>query len=390
MTVTAEPIPDPPPATRARRWLPLLPFLVLAAVSLGFGPPKLTDGDTPRMPLFAGQVVELARDRPPEFKGASAIIVDAATGRAVYEANASRRVPPASTTKIMTALVVLERANLNDRVRVREATLQPLRGTNSSVMGLVAGDTVTVRDLLHGLLIPSGNDAALVLAEHVGGGSVDRFVALMNDKATQLGLKDTRFTNPHGLDSRDQYSTAADLATLGRLGLQDPLFARIVATDRIEVGETRKYTLNTTNELLKSGTALRGADGIKTGTTDQAGETLVASVTRDGHQVIVVVTGTQNRVTEATRLVNYAFAAFTWRPLRTPAHPRIIDGGGRAHEVTFFTTREEMVPRWQRFYLTAAVKLDRRNQNPAPGAPVGVATYAIGGVRVADIALSVR
>src|SRR6266568_2165358 len=103
-------------------------------------------------------------------------------------------------------------------------------------MGLIPGDTLTVEDLLYGLMVPSGNDAALVLADYVGGGSVDKFVAMMNEKAAQMGLKETHFVNPHGLDAQDHFSSAADLATIARYGLQDSTFARLVATDRVEVG----------------------------------------------------------------------------------------------------------------------------------------------------------
>jgi D-alanyl-D-alanine carboxypeptidase len=379
-----------PTSQSLRRLIGLLPFLLLAAVSFGFGPPKITDSDQPRMPLYPKQLVELARSKPPELKGSAVLVMDVATGRTVYEWNAGRRLAPASTTKMMTALVVLERAGLQEKVKVREEVLRPLRGTDSSVMGLVAGDTLTVEDLLYGLMVPSGNDAALVLADYVGGGSVEKFVAMMNDKAVQMGLRDTHFANPHGLDARDQYVTAADLATLARAGLQDPTFARLVATDRVEVGSTRRYLLRTTNELLQPGTAVSGADGIKTGTSDDAGSNLVASVTRDDHRVIVVVLGTKDRLTEATRFIEYAFSAFAWRPLQAPPYPRMVDGGGHAHEVGFYSAREEMVPKWQRHYLTSAVKLDRRSANPSPGAPVGVVSYAIAGVRVADIALSVR
>jgi D-alanyl-D-alanine carboxypeptidase len=370
--------------------LPLLPFLLLAAVSFGFGPPKLTDSDQPRMPLYPKQLVELARSKPPELKGSAALVMDVVTGRTVYELNGSRRLAPASTTKMMTAIVVLENAGLQEKVKVREEVLRPLKGTDSSVMGLVPGDTLTVEDLLYGLMVPSGNDAALVLADYVGGGSVDKFVAMMNQKAAQMGLKDTHFVNPHGLDARDHFASAADLAAIARVGLQDPTFARLVATDRVEVGGARKYLLRTTNELLPAGAGVRGVDGVKTGTSAESGESLVASVTRDNHRVIVVVLGTPDRAVEATKFINYAFSAFSWRPLQAPPYPRIVDGGGRARDVAFYDARDEMVPKWQRFFLTSAVKLDRRSANPSPGAPVGVVSYAFAGVRVADIALSVR
>jgi D-alanyl-D-alanine carboxypeptidase len=133
-----------------------------------------------------------------------------------------------------------------------------------------------------------------------------------------------------------------------------------------------------------------GVDGVKTGTTDEAGENLVASVTREGHRALVIGMGTKNRAIEVTKLINYAFSAYTWQPLPAPANLLLADSAGRTREVTFYSDRTEMVPRWQRFYLAATVRLDRRNQNPPAGTPVGTASYAIGGVRVADVSLAIR
>ena len=173
-------------------------------------------------------------------------------------------------------------------------------------MGLVSGETLTVRDLLYGLLLPSGNDAAVALAEHVAG-SQDAFVRLMNETGAALGLKNTTFTNPHGLDDPAQVSTAVDLAALAKAAFAYPLLARIVATPTAQIAGRK---LTNTNELLG---AYQGVDGVKTGTSDAGGECLVASVTRNGHRLLVIVLGSADRYADARTLLDYSTAGWRWQ-----------------------------------------------------------------------------
>ena len=206
-----------------------------------------------------------------------AIVLDAATGRALYEKQADERSLIASTTKIMTALIVCQRCNVLDRVKIPAEAV----GVEGSSMYLREGEVLTVQELLYGLMLRSGNDAAEALAIYCGG-TVEGFAELMNDKARELGLKDTHFVNPHGLDAPDHHSTARDLAVLSTYAMADPIFARTVGAKSVTVGER---VLTNHNKLLWQ---LPGCEGIKTGYTRAAGRILVSSAMRDGRRLICV------------------------------------------------------------------------------------------------------
>jgi D-alanyl-D-alanine carboxypeptidase len=205
----------------------------------------------------------------------------------------------------MTALLVLEHGDLDAVVTVQPEDL-PTDVADSSTMGLQAGETISVTDLLWGLLLPSGNDAANVLARQVSG-SVPAFVAAMNRRSQELGLKQTHFVNPHGLDADGHLSSAADLLTLTRKLWDYPLFRSIVATAN---SEKAGHQLVNTNELL---TTYQGATGVKTGTTDNAGECLIASIERDGQTVFMVIMGSSDRFTDAKNLYETFRAAYAWK-----------------------------------------------------------------------------
>jgi D-alanyl-D-alanine carboxypeptidase (penicillin-binding protein 5/6) len=232
----------------------------------------------------------------------SAFALDTRTGAALVALRADERRPMASLTKMVSGLVVADAIagrtiTLDDRV-VTEAT-DVVNADEFSHMGLVAGDTVTVGQLLDGMLIPSGNDAAKALARYVGarlpGGENDpvgAFVAAMNGVVADLGLRDTRFGDPDGENDASNYSTAHDLAVIGAEVMQSPLLADIVSVPRVTIAsvgpERRRYDLVNTNQLLGQ----PGVDGVKTGTTAGAGACLVASVNlADGRDVVVVVLG---------------------------------------------------------------------------------------------------
>ena len=183
------------------------------------------------------------------------------------------------------------------------------RMRGSTVMGLVPGERLSLEDLLYGLLLPSGNDAALAIAEHVSG-SLDAFVALMNERAAELGLADTHFVNPHGLDGAGHYSSAYDLALLTRAAMQRPDFRRIVSTRYyVAHGALNVYELGTLNPLYGR---IAGVDGVKTGFTRGARQAIVGSVLRDGHRVYVVVLRAADRTADSLALLNWTFAAYAW------------------------------------------------------------------------------
>lgn len=206
-----------------------------------------------------------------------AIVVDATTDRVLYEKDADSRSLIASTTKIMTALIVCEQCNVLDRMRIPKEAV----GIEGSSMYLCEGEVLTIQELLYGLMLHSGNDAAVALAIYCGG-TVEGFAQLMNDKARLLGMTGTHFENPNGLDSPGHYSTARDLATLSSYAMNNPIFAQTVSTKTVTIGSR---SLRNHNKLLWR---LDGAEGIKTGFTKAAGRLLVSSVLRDGRRLIAV------------------------------------------------------------------------------------------------------
>ena len=233
-----------------------------------------------------------------------AILLDADTGRALYEKDADSRSLIASTTKIMTALVVCEQCNVLDRMRIPKEAV----GIEGSSMYLKEGEILTIQELLYGLMLSSGNDAAVALAIY-GGGTVEGFVGLMNDKARNLGLKNTHFENPNGLDSPGHYSTARDLAVLAAYAMENPIFAQTVSTKTVKIGQR---SLRNHNKLLWR---VDGTDGVKTGFTKAAGRILVSSATRDGRRLICVTLNDGNDWQDHATLLEDGFSRYTLKEI---------------------------------------------------------------------------
>lgn len=229
-----------------------------------------------------------------------AILMDAQTGRVIYEKDADSRSLIASTTKIMTALIVCEQCNVLDRMRIPKEAV----GIEGSSMYLKEGEVLTVQELLYGLMLHSGNDAAVALAIYCGG-TVEGFVELMNEKAFRLGLTGTHFENPNGLDGPQHYSTARDLAVLTAYAMQNPIFAQTVSTKTVRVGER---SLQNHNKLLWR---VDGADGVKTGYTKAAGRILVSSAQRDGRRLICVTINDGNDWADHQLLLEDGFSRYT-------------------------------------------------------------------------------
>lgn len=246
---------------------------------------------------------------PPSLTAAAALLMDWQTGQVLYEKNGFTRRAPASTTKVMTAILALEKGRLEDRVRVSDRAA----GTGGSSMYIKAGEAYTLHELLYGLLMHSGNDAAVAIAEHIGG-SVEAFASLMNRRAQELGARGTHFVNPHGLHKPNHYSTAYDLALITRHALRHPVFADIVRQKQAELtaGE-RSLALRNTNRLLWM---FEGADGVKTGTTSAAGACLISSATRGdqslewSHKLVAVVLHADGRWRDSQRLLEWGFSNF--------------------------------------------------------------------------------
>ena len=267
----------------------------------------LTEAGPGPLPLLDAPANLTARS-PDKIAGVTAeayMVMDWNTGEILLETSATTPLPPASLTKIMTAVLALERGNLDDLVTVDESVLTLHR--YSTLMGIKPGERLTLRDLLYGLMLPSGNDAAIAIARHLAGNETT-FVEWMNQRARELGLASAHYANPHGLDSRrtSQVLSAYDLAELTRYAMLDPEFRDIVGTRLWTAhGEQQTYGMANSNRLLG---AYSGAEGVKIGYTRRAGQTLVGSVVRDGRRLIVVVLGSQQRVTDTIRLLDAAFA----------------------------------------------------------------------------------
>jgi D-alanyl-D-alanine carboxypeptidase (penicillin-binding protein 5/6) len=243
--------------------------------------------------------------QPPALTSTAALVMDADSGRVLLSKNPDERLPMASTTKIMTAILVLESLDLNTKVMVsRNAHFQ-----NGSVVGLYVLDEVTVKQLLYWLLVFSGNDAAVALAEKTSG-SVDKFVAKMNEKAKAMGLTNTHFTNPNGLNQTGHYSSCTDLAAMAREAMKNETFRKVVRTQIYELPHPGAFT---PEEPKNSNALLAKYDwvtGVKTGSTPAAGYCMVASGTRDGISLIAVQLGAKDDATrwgEVEALFQYGF-----------------------------------------------------------------------------------
>jgi D-alanyl-D-alanine carboxypeptidase len=246
----------------------------------------------------------------------AAALIDVESGRILYSHNGDKPMRIASLTKIMTAIVAIEHGNLDDRVK----TGINAYGVEGSSIYLKLGEEQSLLHLLYGLMLRSGNDAAVAIAEHVGG-SVEGFVRLMNEKAEQLGLTGTTFKNPHGLDADGHLSTAEDLARLTAYALKHPVFREIVKTPSIRVpnpGEKWDHLWRNKNKMLH---LYPGADGVKTGYTKAAGRCLVSSATRDGRQLAAVTLNASNDWADHARLLDYGFSQFAWHPLYRAGEP---------------------------------------------------------------------
>ena len=264
-----------------------------------------------------------------------AIVMDAQTGRVYFEKDPDSRSLISSTTKIMTALVVCRQCNVLDRVQIPKEAV----GIEGSSMYLREGEVLTVQELLYGLMLHSGNDAAVALAIYCGG-TVEGFVGLMNDQAKRLGLTNTHFENPHGLDSPEHYSTARDLATLAAYAMEDPIFAKTVSTKTIRAGQR---SLQNHNKLLWR---LEGADGVKTGFTKAAGRILVSSAARNGRRVVCVTINDGNDWVDHATLLENAFSRYALRQILSEGDfvGTVEIAGGQAEKVQLLADADFSYP----------------------------------------------
>lgn len=245
----------------------------------------------------------LASDQPPAVMAKAAIVMEASTGKVLYGKNAEERRYPASTTKIMTLITALEYGKLDDVVTASANAVN----TEGSSLSLAQGEQLNMQDMLYGIMLISGNDATVAVAEHISG-SVQRFAGLMTEKARTIGAKDTNFTNSSGLPDAKHYTTALDLAKITAYGYKSPVFSQIVATEHKVIpwlGKDHDRDLYNENKMLWQ---YQGANGVKTGYTEAAGRCLVSSAVRGGIQLIVVVLDSDIMWEDSTKLLDYGFS----------------------------------------------------------------------------------
>lgn len=246
--------------------------------------------------------------KTPNINARHAVVLDRESKTVLFGKNENEQCKMASTTKIMTAIIVIENCtNLNEVVTISKKSA----GTGGSRLGLSTDDKITVENLLYGLMLVSGNDAAVALAEFIGG-DIEGFASMMNNKASELGLKDTHFVTPHGLDFDDHYTTAHELAIIADYALKNPTFAKIVKTSNYTINiNGNSKSIHNTNELLGY---LDGVYGVKTGFTNGANRCLVTSCKRSNLDIICVVLGCdtkKDRTLDSTQLINYTFDNFS-------------------------------------------------------------------------------
>ena len=233
----------------------------------------------------------------------SIAIIENSCGDEIFGRDEHKRLPPASLTKLMTAAVATDQASASTLITSHVDGAELYDKTGSTIMGLKPGMQLTLLDLLYGLLLPSGNDAAIAIAEGIGGTQA-KFVGLMNEKVQSLGLEDSHFTNPHGLNDDDLYSSAYDMAMLARYDMQNATLRTIVSTVSWQPSWDGPPVWNG-NRFVGE---YPGADGVKIGYTEQSQQTIVASATHDGRRIIVSLMRSQDRYTDAERLFDWAFA----------------------------------------------------------------------------------
>lgn len=260
-----------------------------------------------------------------DINSEAGLLIEVSTGKILYEKNAYKKMYPASTTKILTAILVLEKCNLDDIVTVSETAISNIP-SGYVTCNLQIGEKISIKDLLYALMVPSANDAAFVLAEHVGG-SVEEFSDMMNEKAKEIGCTGTHFVNPNGIHDENHYTTAYDLYLMANYAMKNDIFREIVATTEYTLPSTNKYEgtdrkLVTTNDLLKSNSRnyyYESTIGIKTGHTTQAGNCLVAQSSKDNFDFISVVlnggvtsSGLNDRYMDTITLFDYGYDNYTF------------------------------------------------------------------------------
>ncbi len=376
---------------RAKRWLAAVIgglAVALALTTMVLAPAAVAQASPEVQPIVITPCFPSESAQPPEITARAALVIDADSGAVLYSKNADERLPMASITKIMTAIIVLESLPLDTRVMVsRNAHFQM-----GSVVGLQALETVTVEQLLYGLLVFSGNDAAVALAEKTSG-SVSKFVAQMNERAQAMGLTNTHFENPNGLNEDGHYSSCTDLATMAKYAMQNAEFRKIVDTTVYYFPHPTSPTpreLKTSNTLLED---FAWVDGVKTGSTPYAGYCVVASGTRDGVRLIVVLLGAVDDATrwaETEALFRYGYGQCPITVLAEPGRvvSRMTLGDPLGLQVGLVAQQRLVARLWKSEQVTGTVSLDPDVTLPiAAGSRLGSVEFSLNGRSLGSVDL---
>ena len=371
--------------------LAVLPSLAGAQVATSTPPPTpvlLPNGQTTLSPFPSVLRTPEPSRRPPEISAPVAILADLDSGQVLFERSADERRPIASVTKIVTALLVLERTSPQDVVTVSSAAAGDGRTAGISELGLQTGERIRVDDLLSALLLQSANDAAIALAEHVSG-SVEGFVQDMNERVRELGLTDSSFASPNGLDDRG-YSTARDLVAITRAAYAEPGFASVVATRFREIpapdGLPPRVVQNR-NVLLW---LYPDAVGVKTGFTTEAGFCIVATAEREGLRLVAVVLGAPHEAfSDAAMLLDHGFRAFERREVIAAGEPLgEVRIGDRDVSVASGGSLVALIP--VNAEVTRRILVDPYAAfPPLPGEVVGAVRVSVPELRIGRVALEV-
>ncbi len=339
----------------------LLLLIVLATLSLGFGPPRLTDSDLAIKRLTPQQIALMRNDPVPEVTAAAVLLVNPTTGQVIYAQNEHARRAPASLTKLITALVAMERADLERRIHISENDLSVW-----TMIGLQENEIQPLRELLPVLLLPSDNAAAMAIARNVGG-DVNVFVGWMNEWVENWGLQNTRFANPSGLDAEGNYTSAWDMARIALYAMQDPMLRSILSQP--EMVSTNRRLVNT-NEMLRR---YPGAVGVKTGTERQAGQCLITLVERRQGQALSVLLGSTDRYADATALTDYFYRNYAELTIDLPPSPinQYVDENGDLRPMGLVEPARFLARSWQMGDLTMVRRIENPTANPTPDEPIG-------------------
>jgi len=362
------------------RHLAILLLIVLVVLCYGFGPPRLTDADEPIKSLTPQQIALMRDEALPAVTAPAALLVNPTTGQVILAQNEHARRAPASLTKLVTAIVALERGDLDQTVTVTEEDLQIW-----TMIGLHEQETLTLDEMLHVLLIPSDNTAGVTIARTLGG-TADVFVGWMNQWVESHGLRNTHFANPHGLDDEENYTSAWDMAQIALYAESVPFLREILATPEIIAADRR---LVNTNEML---TRYSGTVGIKTGTEELAGECLITLVRRPQGDALAVVLGSTDRYADSVSLLDHFYGHYAELHFDLPESPlnRYVDTEGNLHAFGLREPLTMLVRSWQTGSVTIVRRIHNPVVNPAADEPIGTLEVLLAGRPLMEAPLYAR